>query len=431
MIYRIDVGAALRPREGQSGDAVGESIRQQIAEWGVKVGPISTRRIFLLDTDASERQVEEIARELLADPVVESAQMVRESASDNGCSRIEVHLKPGVMDPVAASTEMAIRDMGVDVKEVRTGRAYLIEGKLAREELERIASRVLANGVVESVHFQPFIPKEFARGHAYEFKLRRVEICRLSDEQLMKLSREGHLFLSLVEMKAIQNYFVKQNREPTDIELETLAQTWSEHCVHKTLKSAVDLEVRNEKGQTIETRQYDNLIRDTIFKSTMELMKESKNDFCLSVFVDNAGVIAFDESDAVCFKVETHNHPSAIEPYGGSATGVGGVIRDVLGTGLAARPIANTDVFCVAYPDFEPGKLPKGVIHPKRVLQQVVAGVRDYGNRMGIPTVNGAVYFDNKYLGNPLVFCGCVGLIPRNKISKQAGRGDAVVVMGG
>src|SRR3954471_18614286 len=284
MIYRIDVGAARTAREGTSGDAVGESIRQQIAEWGVKVGPISKRRIFLLDTDANERQVAQIARALLAGPGVESAQLVREAMSDNGCSRIEVHLKPGVMDPVAASTEMAIRDMGFDVKEVRTGRAYLIEGKLAREELERIASRVLANGVVESVHFTPFIPREFPRGHAYEFKIRRVEIRKLSDEQLMKLSREGHLFLSLEEMKAIQNYFVSQNREPTDIELETLAQTWSEHCVHKTLKSAVDLEIKDENGKTIAMRHYDNLIRDTIFKSTVELMKEGKNDFCLSVF---------------------------------------------------------------------------------------------------------------------------------------------------
>src|SRR3954469_9200846 len=128
MIYRIDVGAAKAAREGAGGDAVGESIRQQIAEWGVKVGPISTRRIFLLDTNANEREVEQIARELLADPVVESSQVVREAMKDNGCSRIEVHLKPGVMDPVAASTEMAIRDMGFDVKEVRTGRAYLIEG---------------------------------------------------------------------------------------------------------------------------------------------------------------------------------------------------------------------------------------------------------------------------------------------------------------
>src|SRR5438045_312583 len=158
--------------------------------------------------------------------------------------------------------------------------------------------------------------------------------------------------------------------------------------------------------------------------------------FCLSVFKDNAGVIAFDETDAVCFKVETHNHPSAIEPYGGAATGVGGVIRDVLGTGLAAKPIANTDVFCVAFPTIQNPEskiqnLPKGVIHPKRILQQVVAGVRDYGNRMGIPTINGAVYFDDRYLGNPLVFCGCVGLIPRSKIAKEANAGDAIVLMGG
>src|SRR5207237_197103 len=142
------------------------------------------------------------------------------------------------------------------------------------------------------------------------------------------------------------------------------------------------------------------------------------------LFKDNAGVIAFDETDAVCFKVETHNHPSAIEPYGGSATGIGGVIRDILGTGLSAKPIANTDIFCVAFHDAASAiknqkskikNLPKGVIHPRRILQQVVAGVRDYGNRMGIPTVNGAVYFDDRYLANPLVFCGCVGLIPRDK----------------
>ena len=170
----------------------------------------------------------------------------------------------------------------------------------------------------------------------------------------------------------------------------------------------------------------------------MELMhgerKSGEPMFCLSVFADNAGVIAFDETDAVCFKVETHNHPSAIEPYGGSATGIGGVIRDILGTGLAAKPVANTDVFCVAFPTppragaidmpadtagTQQTKLPKGIIHPKRILQQIVAGVRDYGNRMGIPTVNGAVYFDDRYLGNPLVFCGCVGLIPRDKIHKE------------
>ncbi|HMB94498.1 MAG TPA: phosphoribosylformylglycinamidine synthase subunit PurS, partial [Tepidisphaeraceae bacterium] len=416
MIHRIDI----RTKPNMQGDPLGAAIRHQIAEFGTDVGPVTTYRIFLIDSEADQKQIHRIATELLADPIVEDAEFIE----SNHSHRIEIHLKPGVMDPVAASTEMAIRDMSIDVKEVRTGRAYVMQNSVDRKELERITSRVLANGVIESVHFEPFVPKQFAIGHEYKFHLRHVELRKLTDDELKKLSREGHLFLSPAEMKAIQSYFREQSREPTDVELETLAQTWSEHCVHKTLKSAV--EVVDEKGKVL--RKYGNLIKETIFASTMEL---NRKDFCLSVFKDNAGVIAFDETDAVCFKAETHNHPSAIEPYGGSATGAGGVIRDILGTGLAAKPIANTDVFCVADPKYSADKLPRGVIHPKRILQQVVAGVRDYGNRMGIPTINGAVYFDDNYIGNPLVFCGCVGLIPRDKIEKQAEVGDAIVVMGG
>jgi phosphoribosylformylglycinamidine synthase len=438
MIHRIDVRA-----KGES-DSLGETVRHQIAEFGADVGPIAAYRIFLIDSPAKPAELQRIASELLADPIVETASAVDPSQSH----RIEIHLKPGVMDPVAASTEMAIRDMGIAVNEVRTGRAYVMQHAVDRGELQRIASRVLANGVIESVHFDAFVPQQFPTGHDYKFQLRHVQIRDLSEEQLKKLSREGHLFLSLAEMQAVQKYYREQGREPSDIELETIAQTWSEHCVHKTLKSAV--EVVDEKGKIVRT--YGNLIKETIFDSTMTLMgknsgnapgrnaRATKGDFCLSVFKDNAGVIAFDETDAVCFKVETHNHPSAIEPYGGSATGVGGVIRDILGTGLAAKPIANTDVFCVAHTDAgleiknqksKIKNLPKGVIHPKRVLQQVVAGVRDYGNRMGIPTINGAVYFDDNYIGNPLVFCGCVGVIPRDKIKKDARAGDAIVVMGG
>jgi phosphoribosylformylglycinamidine synthase len=444
MIYRIDVRTTPAARGGEAAvDPVGAALRHQIAEFGPDVGPIDTSRIFLIDTDADTGDVARVARELLADPVVEQAELVPPApAGSNGDhplrneSRIEVHLKPGVMDPVAASTEMAIRDMGLPVREVRTGRSYVIRGGVPRQELERIAGRVLANGVIESVYFEPFVPQRFARGHDYAFQLRHVPMRGLADEQLTKLSREGHLFLSLAEMKAVQAWYRQQGREPTDVELETIAQTWSEHCVHKTLKSAVDVEVRDASGKILGKRHYDNLIRETIFASTQELIAKDKSNFCLSVFKDNAGVVAFDEVDAVCFKVETHNHPSAIEPYGGSATGAGGVIRDILGTGLAARPIANTDIFCVAFPDSFSGgpkgrPLPKGVIHPKRILQQVVAGVRDYGNRMGVPTVNGAVYFDDRYLGNPLVFCGCVGIIPRDRINKDARPGDAVVVMGG
>ena len=445
MIHRIDV----RVRASAGADPLGVSVRNQIGEFGADLGPIATYRIFLIDTAADAQQVKRIARELLADPVVEEPEIVQPHAQGSGAGtssdRIEIHLKPGVMDPVAASTQMAIRDMGIDVTQVRTGRSYVFERPIAVSELQTIASRVLANGVIESVHFDRFVPQQFPAGHAYQFKLRHVALRELSDEQLKKLSREGHLFLSLAEMKAVQEYFREQKREPTDVELETLAQTWSEHCVHKTLKSAV--EVVDESGKVV--RKYGNLIKETIFDSTMQLMARRSTgfqpvtsrhgqdaratEFCLSVFKDNAGVIAFDETDAVCFKVETHNHPSAIEPYGGSATGVGGVIRDVLGTGLAAKPVANTDVFCVAHTDAgsKIANLPRGVIHPKRILQQVVAGVRDYGNRMGIPTVNGAVYFDDNYIGNPLVFCGCVGLIPRDKVQKETKAGDAIVVMGG
>jgi phosphoribosylformylglycinamidine synthase len=216
-------------------------------------------------------------------------------------------------------------------------------------------------------------------------------------------------------------------RDPTDLELETLAQTWSEHCVHKTLKSAVDY-VGDDFGKPgVTTARFENLLKETIASATRRLDR----DWCLSVFVDNAGVIAFDDEFGVAFKVETHNHPSAIEPYGGAATGVGGCIRDIMGCGLGAKPIASTDVFCLAPPDFDASRVPQGVLHPRRVLKGVVGGVRDYGNRMGIPTVNGAIHFDERYLANPLVYCGCVGLIPRNRIHKAAQPGDAIVVAGG
>ena len=430
MIYRIDV-RNKNSSQAATIDPEGVSIGKQIAEFGIKVGAIQTARVFFIDTSASIELVKRAAAEVLADPVVESAEIVLAAPNDIGKTRIEIHLKPGVMDPVAVSTQMALADMGLAVNEVRTGRSFLFDGQISKADLEKIASRFLANGVIESLYFEAWIPTEFARGRLAGFELRRVPLIALTDVELVKLSRSGHLFLSLAEMQAIQKYYRAQKREPTDIELETLAQTWSEHCVHKTLKSKVDVEVHDSEGKVISRRSYDNLIKETIFKSTMELTDNGKNQsFCLSVFKDNAGVVVLDEMDAVCFKVETHNHPSAIEPYGGSATGAGGVIRDILGTGLAAKPIANTDIFCVADHTLE-GKLPRNVIHPRRILQQIVAGVRDYGNRMGIPTINGAVYFDNRYLGNPLVFCGCVGIIPRDKIAKASQDGDAIVVMGG
>ena len=248
----------------------------------------------------------------------------------------------------------------------------------------------------------------------------------MDDEALRVLSRRGQLYLSLVEMQTIQAHFQKLGRDPTDAELETIAQTWSEHCSHKTLAGRI--RYRDDSGE----RNFQNMLRETIFAATEKIRQDlGPDDWCVSVFRDNAGIIRFDDQYNVVFKVETHNHPSALEPYGGANTGIGGVIRDPMGTGMGAKPICNTDVFCFAPPDTPLEEIPAGVLHPRRVAKGVVSGVRDYGNRMGIPTVNGAVYFDPRYLGNPLVFCGNLGLIPRDKSFKETRPGDMVVAIGG
>ena len=252
--------------------------------------------------------------------------------------------------------------------------------------------------------------------------VKQIPVLNADADELSRISQEGLLSLNLAEMQAIQAYFAKLERNPTDVELETIAQTWSEHCVHKTFKSMIEYA---ETGR--ETEMIDGLFKTYIQRATEEIGAE----WCVSVFTDNAGIIEFNENYNIVFKVETHNHPSAIEPYGGAGTGIGGVIRDSLGTGLGAKPILNTDVFCFGLPDLSYDELPKGALHPKRIFKGVVAGVRDYGNRMGIPTANGAILFDTRYTGNPLVYCGNVGLIPKDRCDKTVEPGDLIVAVGG
>jgi phosphoribosylformylglycinamidine synthase len=411
---------------------------REAAALGYTLQAARTAKVYLLEGDLTDQQRAAIVKALLVNPVTESL------ATDNGHANgsvgitLEVHPLPGVMDPAAQSVEEAIRELlGVDVQ-ASTGTRYDLEG-LAAEDAKALAARLLFNPVVQALHDEPYHPSALPHGTPYDFKPITVAITTLDDAGLERLSREGHLFLSLAEMRAIQQHYLAQGREPTDIELETLAQTWSEHCVHKTLKS--DYHYTGPKGDTIDwnnrpgvTTNDDgsvtiaNLLKHTVAAATHELIADGI-DWTLSIFHDNSGVVAFDDDYGVCIKVETHNHPSALEPYGGAATGIGGCIRDIIGTGLAAKPIANTNVFCVAPPDTT--DVPSGCIHPKRVLREVVAGVRDYGNRMGIPTLNGAVDFDPRYIGNPLVFAGCIGLIPRDKIDGDAQPGDRIIALGG
>jgi phosphoribosylformylglycinamidine synthase len=389
----------------------------------------ASARGFLLEGDLDPSAARRLADELLVDSVVESAKL-SEVGRSNGEQTVTVLLKPGVMDPVAESVLIAANDLGLPLEAVRTFRRYVGTPDLVGADRELLCRKVLANDAIEQIVTGPLRAEHLALGKPYTFQKLTVPLLSLDDDGLTKLSRDGQLALNLAEMRAVQAHFRDQGRDPTDVELETVAQTWSEHCSHKTLKGPIDYTEALDGHSR--TRRIDNLLKETIFGATQELRKRmGAEDWCVSVFADNAGVVKFDEKFHACFKVETHNHPSAIEPYGGANTGIGGVIRDPLGTGLGAKPIANTDVFCFAPPDYPPDDLPPGVLHPRRVMIGVVTGVKDYGNRMGIPTVNGALVFDERYLANPLVFCGTVGLIPVGRMEKAARAGDLIVAVGG
>ncbi len=433
-VHRIEVSHRVREDDPRAA-----AIRRDAERLGVRPEAVRFAQVYLIRAGLDETRRARIAELLLASPILEEWRPGAEPPAP-GAQIIEIHPLPGVMDPAAQTVRQSVREIaGVDDVQVTTGRRFDFAG-VTGEEAETLAKRLLANPVIHAIHREPFIPDDLPRGIPAKFEIRRIPLRDLEDEALLRLSREAHLFLSLEEMRAIRDEYRTLGREPTDIELETLAQTWSEHCVHKTLKSRIRyrgpkdeqrLDFRGHPGHTIEPDGsviIDNLLKSTVAAATHELIAEGV-DWTLSVFVDNAGVIEFDDHTAVCVKVETHNHPSAIEPYGGAATGVGGCVRDILGTGLGAKPIANTDVFCVAPPDMK--EIPAGCLHPRRILTDVVAGVRDYGNRMGIPTLNGAVWFDERHVGNPLVFCGCIGVMPRNKIRGAARPGDRIIAIGG
>ena len=221
------------------------------------------------------------------------------------------------------------------------------------------------------------------------------------------------------------NTIREQRREPTDVELETLAQTWSEHCSHKTFKATIHYQELDSDGKVLEQETIHGLLKQYLMRATQHINHPS----IVSAFSDNAGIVRFTETQDIAFKVETHNHPSAIEPFGGANTGVGGVIRDVLG--VSAQPIACTDILCFGPPDTSTDELPAGMLSPHRIASGVVNGVRDYGNKMGIPTVNGAILYHQGYIYNPLVFCGCLGILPHGSHPRQVQPGDRIVVLGG
>lgn len=448
MPHRIEVGYIEGIR-----DPLGEKIGRRIVEHlGIPVDGVTTIEVFTLDGHFSPAELESIAKNAFADPVSQLYTVDAPLASGFHWL-IEVGFRPGVTDNVGRTAREALALLlgkkYSDTPAVYTSRQYLIKGAIVRNQAEEIAVGLLANELIE--RYEIVSPDEFPASGIPARIPRVIGVDRpvveeidlsLGDAELNRLSSSRVLALNLAEMKAIRDYLssktvlaarkkVGLGKKITDAELEALAQTWSEHCKHKIFNSIIHYTDESGNVTTI-----DSLFTTYIKRATNLIRKEKgKDDWCLSVFEDNAGIIKFNDDWNVVFKVETHNSPSALDPYGGALTGIVGVNRDPFGTGIGARLIFNTDVFCFAPPDHEE-KLPRRILHPRRIFEGVREGVEHGGNKSGIPTVNGCLVFDERYLGKPLVYCGTGGFMPARIGGKETHvkkiiPGDLIVMTGG
>ncbi|OPL12847.1 MAG: phosphoribosylformylglycinamidine synthase [delta proteobacterium MLS_D] len=434
-------------------DAPGEKTKKNIQEHlGVNVDRVTTVDVYTIEGVVTAEELEAIAAGPFSDPVIQRWGINRGLAR-NFTWLVEVGFRPGVTDNVGRTAAEAVRYLlgneRVDIR-VYTSRQYAIDGPVTRHDAERIASGLLANDLVQHYEIIDGSSWDPDRGVAptvprvdIEDDLRVDEIdLDVSDEQLRNISGSRVLALSLDEMKAVRDYFadagVTEKRAAaglsprvTDVELEALAQTWSEHCKHKIFNAVIDYE--DEAGGLTSIRS----LFKTCIQGSTKLIRErlGERDWCRSVFEDNAGVIAFNDDYNLVYKVETHNSPSALDPYGGALTGIVGVNRDPFGTGRGSKLIFNTDVFCFADPFYDQ-LLPERALHPRRIFEGVREGVEHGGNKSGIPTVNGSIVFDDRYLGKPLVFCGTGGIMPARingepSQTKEILPGDRIVMAGG
>ena len=450
MTNRIEVGFKKGIR-----DALGEKTKKRIADnLGLPVASVATVEVYTVAGELSAAELRQSAEGPLSDPVIQEY-AINKPLAKNFDWLIEVGFRPGVTDNVGKTAREAITlllgtSLGDRKINVYTSRQYLISGPITKADAENIASGLLANDLIERHQVVGRAEFDFVNGMPAhipqvtgrdEPQVAKINLTRLDAAALLKISQEKLLALNLEEMQAIAAHFadpavVKARRKfgldenTTDVELECLAQTWSEHCKHKIFNSRIDY----FDGRTKKT--INSLFKTYIKGSTAKIRKaKGRKDFCLSVFVDNAGVIKFNKEHNLVFKVETHNSPSALDPYGGALTGIVGVNRDPFGTGLGAKLIFNTDVFCFASP-FHRKKLPPRILHPRRIYEGVREGVEHGGNKSGIPTVNGSIVFDERYLGKPLVYCGTAGIMParlngKPTHTKEIQPGDVIIMTGG
>lgn len=412
------------------GTHTAEKIKKQL---GINT-TVNFSDVYNFGNDITEEELTQLANDVFTDIIAQHSSL---KPLFKGKWRIEIGFLPGVTDNVGKTAREAVKEKTGKDYEIFYSRLYSISDHVDKETCEKIAA-MLHNSLVEKavIHAPgqeppPYLPKVSFK---HEPNVEKISL-HMSPLRFEQLSKERLLALSLDEFKEIKAYFkndkvieerkkVGLDNKMTDVEIEAIAQTWSEHCKHKIFNAQISYK---EDG---ETHAINSLFR-TFIKSATEQVKKP---YVVSVFKDNGGIIKFNPEYDIAIKVETHNAPSALDPYGGALTGILGVQRDVMGTGLGAKPIANIDVLCFGYPDET--DIPKGVLHPKVIYDGVVKGIEDGGNKMGIPTVNGSILFDVKYTSRPLVYCGTVGVMPssingRKTSEKKIEPGYIAVMAGG
>lgn len=446
--YKIEIGTKCN-------DAPGNLIAQRIRNFlNIPLKTCQIVHVYWINGLNSEQADFLIKNDILSDPVLQSACLGNLPFQEVPDWFAEVSYKPGVTDNEARTArEIIALALNIDKENftANSGLEYRFfqEDKhpLKRKDIERICRELLCNELIQNFKVMDF--KEWKENVGSPIlkpdikmpEVKTYDLESLDDKDLIALSNEHTWALNLAEMLKIKSYFktVSETRKnmglsdkPTDVEVEVIAQTWSEHCKHKIFSALINYRDLNSGRNIIINNLYKTYIRDI---TALIRKQKGHNDYCLSVFKDNAGVIQFIPGYDACIKVETHNSPSALDPYGGALTGIVGVNRDPMGTGMGANLIANLDVFCFARPDYEK-ILPPRILHPGRILEGVRQGVEDGGNQSGIPTINGSLVFDDRFLGKPLVFCGTIGLLP-DKVcghpgyEKSAKPGDIIVMVGG
>ncbi len=417
-------------------DVVGEKTKQRIKEeLGIDLSRVRFADVYNFNSELGDEELDEIAKDVFTDAVSQKYSVKEPMFKSEW--RIEIGFLPGVTDNIGKTAMSAVREKAGKDADIYYSRLYALSGNIDLDACREISSLLFNSLVEKSMIHSPgaepsaYTPKVVIK---HEPNVERISL-HMSVARFEQLAKDKLLALNVDEFKAIKKYFKEEgvlearkavglDSKITDVELEAIAQTWSEHCKHKIFNAQISYK-ENGEGHAI------NSLFSTFIKSATE---QTKKPYVVSVFKDNGGIIKFNPGYDIAVKVETHNAPSALDPYGGALTGILGVQRDVMGTGLGANPIANLDVLCFGYPDEK--DIPKGVLHPKVIYEGVVKGIEDGGNKMGIPTVNGSIVFDRNYTCRPLVYCGTVGVMPshiggRKTSEKKIEPGYLAVMVGG